>query len=211
MSTEVKTKEKVDMDPKYIIKLTVTLLVTCVVVAAALGGVNAITADKIAAINWENTQKAMQAVVADPDNTNFSDQALENTDAMVAAATGAGATLDSVYEAQVGGETVGYAIKVVSSGSQGSIEMMVGVDTNGAVTGVSIVDNSETAGIGSKVMSNETLSNGTGVLDQFIGKSVADGTLTVGTNVDAISGATVSTKGVTTGVNAALAVAGAIG
>ena len=211
MSTEVKTKEKVDMDPKYIIKLTVTLLVTCVVVAAALGGVNAITADKIAAINWENTQKDMQAVVADPDNTDFSDQALENTDAMVAAATGAGATLDSVYEAQVGGETVGYAIKVVSSGSQGSIEMMVGVDTNGAVTGVSIVDNSETAGIGSKVMSNETLSNGTGVLDQFIGKSAADGTLTVGTNVDAISGATVSTKGVTTGVNAALAVAGAIG
>lgn len=211
MSTEVKTKEKVDMDPKYIIKLTVTLLVTCVVVAAALGGVNAITADKIAAINWENTQKAMQAVVADPDNTDFSDQALENTDAMVAAATGAGATLDSVYEAQVGGETVGYAIKVVASGSQGSIEMMVGVDTNGAVTGVSIVDNSETAGIGSKVMSNEALSNGTGVLDQFIGKSTADGTLTVGTNVDAISGATVSTKGVTTGVNAALAVAGAIG
>ena len=37
MSTEVKTKEKVDMDPKYIIKLTVTLLITCVVVAAALG------------------------------------------------------------------------------------------------------------------------------------------------------------------------------
>ena len=210
MSTEVKTKEKVDMDPKYIIKLTVTLLITCVVVAAALGGVNAITADKIAAINWENTVTAMKAVVADPDNTEFSD-AMENTDAMVAAASGAGGTLDSVYEAQVGGETVGYAIKVVASGSQGSIEMMVGVDANGAVTGVSIVDNSETAGIGSKVMNNEALSNGTGVLDQFIGKSAADGTLTVGTNVDAISGATVSTKGVTTGVNAALAVAGAIG
>ena len=35
--------------------------------------------------------------------------------------TGAGATLDSVYEAQVGGETVGYAIKVVSSGSQAAL------------------------------------------------------------------------------------------
>ena len=41
MSNEVKTKEKVDMDPKYIIKLTVTLFLTCLVVAAALGGVNA--------------------------------------------------------------------------------------------------------------------------------------------------------------------------
>ena len=37
MSQEVKTKEKVDMDPKYIIKLTVTLFLTCVVVATASG------------------------------------------------------------------------------------------------------------------------------------------------------------------------------
>ena len=44
-----------------------------------------------------------------------------------------------------------------------------------------------------------------------MGKSAADGTLAVGSNVDAITGATVSTKGVTTGVNAALAAAGAIG
>lgn len=210
MSTEVKTKEKVDMDPKYIIKLTVTLLLCCLVVAAALGGVNAITKDKIAAINWENTVKAMKAVVADPDSTEFS-EALENTEAMTAAAASAGGTLDSVYEVLVGGENAGYAIKVVASGSQGSIEMMVGVDGEGAVTGVSIVDNAETAGIGSKVMNNEPLSSGTGVLDQFIGKSAADGALAVGTNVDAISGATVSTKGITMGANAALAAAEALG
>ena len=205
MSTEVKTKEKVDMDPKYIIKLTVTLFVTCVVVAALLGLVDNVTRDKIAAINWENTVAAMKAVVADPDATTFSD-ALENTEAMSAAALAGGGTLDSVYEVQVGGASAGYAIKVVASGSQGNIEMMVGVDGGGAVTGVSIVDNAETAGIGSKVMENQN-----GVLDQFIGKSAADGTLAVGTNVDAITGATVSSKGVTAGVNAALAVAGAIG
>ena len=205
MSTEVKTKEKVHMDPKYIIKLTVTLFVTCVVVAALLGLVDNVTRDKIAAINWENTVAAMKAVVADPDATTFSD-ALENTEAMSAAALAGGGTLDSVYEVQVGGASAGYAIKVVASGSQGNIEMMVGVDGEGAVTGVSIVDNAETAGIGSKVMENQN-----GVLDQFIGKSAADGTLAVGTNVDAITGATVSSKGVTAGVNAALAVAGAIG
>ena len=205
MSNEVKTKEKVNMDPKYIIKLTVTLFATCVIVAGLLGLVNMVTKDKIAAINWENTQTAMKAVVADPDNTEFS-EALENTDAMSAAAKAAGGTLDSVYEVLVGGENAGYAIKVVASGSQGNIEMMVGVDAEGAVTGVSIVKNSETSGIGSKVMSNEN-----GVLDQFIGKSAADGTLSVGKNVDAISGATVSSRGVTTGVNAALAVAGVMG
>ena len=205
MSTEVKTKEKVDMDPMYIIKLTVTLFVTCVIVAALLGLVDNVTREKIAAINWENTVAAMKAVVADPDATTFSD-ALENTEAMSAAALAGGGTLDSVYEVQVGGASAGYAIKVVASGSQGNIEMMVGVDGEGAVTGVSIVDNAETAGIGSKVMENQN-----GVLDQFIGRSAADGTLAVGTNVDASTGATVSSKGVTAGVNAALAVAGAIG
>ena len=206
MST--KSKEKVQMDPAYIIKLTVTLLVTCVVVAAALGGVNAVTEEKIDAINWANTVTAMKAVVADPDNTTFSDE-LPLTDEMIAAA--GSVTLDSVYEAQVGGATAGYAIKVVASGSQGKIEMMVGVDGEGTVTGVSIVKNAETAGIGSKVMTNMPTASGVGVLSQFEGKSAADGILTVGANVDAISGATVSTRGVTNGVNAALAVAGVMG
>ena len=186
-------KEKVQMDPKYIITLTVTLLVTCVVVAACLGGVNAITEEKIDAINKEKTEIAK----------------LELTDEMVAAA--GSVTLDSVYEAQVNGQSAGHAIKVVASGSQGKIEMMVGVDAEGTVTGVSIVKNSETSGIGSKVMTNMPTAAGIGVLSQFEGKSAADGTLTVGANVDAISGATVSTRGVTNGVNAALAVAGVLG
>lgn len=200
---------KTNMDPKYIIKLTVTLFVTCVIVAGLLGGVNAITADKIADINWEKTVAAMKAVVADPDATNFSD-ALDKTPEMEAAAAPYG-SLDSIYEVQVNGATAGYAIKVVASGSQGSIEMMVGVDSEGVVTGVSIVKNAETAGIGSKVMDNEPTNAGVGVLSQFEGKSPADGELTVGKGIDAITGATVSTKGVTAGVNAALAVAAVMG
>ena len=147
----------------------------------------------------------MKAVVADPENAEFS-EAMEPTSDMTAAASAAGGTLDSVYEVLVGGESAGYAIKVVASGSQGNIEMMVGVDADGVVTGVSIVKSSETSGMGSRVRNNEN-----GVLDQFIGKSAADGELTVGKNVDAISGATVSSKGVATGVNAALAVAGLLG
>lgn len=202
------SKEKVQMDPAYIGKLAITLFCTCVVVAAALGGVNAVTEEKIDAINWDNTVTAMKAVVADPDNTTFSD-AMTLTDEMTAAS--GSVALDSVYEAQVNGASAGHAIKVVASGSQGKIEMMVGVDAEGVVTGVSIVKNSETSGIGSKVMTNMPTANGIGVLSQFEGKSAADGALTVGANVDAISGATVSTRGVTNGVNAALAVAGVLG
>ena len=83
MSNEVKTKEKVNMDPKYIIKLTVTLLLTCMVVAGLLGWVNSITKDKIAAITWEKTVAAMQKVIEADD---FSD-AMDLTDDMTAAAT----------------------------------------------------------------------------------------------------------------------------
>ena len=203
MSNEVKTKEKVDMDPKYIIKLTVTLFVTCVIVAGLLGLVNSVTEGPIAEKNKTKTAAAIQQVLPEMEG---SPAVVELTDEMTAAASGAGATITEAYEAQAGGSVIGYALKIVASGSQGNIEMMVGVDAEGAVTGVSIVKNSETSGIGSKVMSNEN-----GVLDQFIGKSAADGTLSVGKNVDAISGATVSSRGVTTGVNAALAVAGVMG
>ena len=203
MSNEVQTKEKVNMDPKYIIKLTVTLFVTCVIVAGLLGLVNSVTEGPIAEKNKTKTAAAIQEVLPEMEG---SPAVVELTDEMTAAASGAGATITEAYEAQAGGSVIGYALKIVASGSQGNIEMMVGVDAEGAVTGVSIVKSSETSGIGSKVMSNEN-----GVLDQFIGKSAADGTLTVGKNVDAISGATVSSRGVTTGVNAALAVAGVMG
>ena len=199
-----------NMDPKYLIKLTVTLFLTCVVVAGALGAVNMVTKDKIAAINLEKTQNAMKAVVADPDNSTFSD-ALALTDEMTAAALANGGTLTEAYEVMVGGAPAGHALKVVASGSQGSIEMMVGLDAEGAVTGVSVVKHAETAGIGTKVVDNEPNNAGVGVLDQFAGMSAADLPLNVGSNVDAITGATVSTKGITAGVNAALSVAGVLG
>ena len=133
----------------------------------------------------------------------------QGAQAMIDAANEQGGKLSEVYEVQSGGDTIGYAFKVTASGSQGNIVMIVGVDTDLTVTGVSIVKASETAGIGSKVIDNEATSAGTGALDQFVGKSGA-GTLVVKQNIDAVTGATVSTKGVTKGVNAALAAAEAM-
>ena len=204
------SKEKVSMDPKYIIKLTVTLFLTCCVVAGALGAINMVTEGPIADINKAKTEAAMKAVVVDADNSYFSD-ALEITADMKAAAASAGGSVTEFYEVNDGTVAIGHALKIVASGSQGSIEMMVGLDLEGTVTGVSVVKNSETAGIGTKVADNEPNNAGVGVLDQFVGKSVADMPLNVGSNVDAITGATVSTKGVTAGVNAALSVAGVLG
>lgn len=209
MSSAAQSVEKVQMDPKYILSLAARLFGTCVIVAFLLGLVNMVTLPEITRINREKTVAAMQAVVSDPESAEFAD-ALELTADLSAASSAAGGTLSAVYPVTMGGADAGYAVTVVTSGSQGNIEMMVGLDGEGVVTGVSIVSNSETPGIGSKVMGNEPTAEGTGVLDQFVGKSAADGTLSVGDNVDAISGATVSSRGVTAGVNAALAVYAAL-
>ena len=200
------SKEKVSMDPKYIIKLTVTLFLTCCVVAGALGAINMVTAGPIAEINKAKTEAAMKAVVVDADNSYFSD-ALEITADMKAAAASAGGSVTEFYEVNDGTVAIGHVMKIVASGSQGSIEMMVGLDLEGNVTGVSIVKHSETAGIGTKVMDNEPNAAGVPFLDQFKGMS---GSVEVGSNVTAITGATVSSKGVTAGVNAAIAVINSI-
>ncbi len=193
------------IDSKFILRVAGTLTAICLVVAALLGGVDAVTREKIDAINLRNTEEALAKVLPD---CEF--EKVELTDGMTAAAAASGAKLTEAYKASSGSEAVGYAFKVVASGSQGNIEMIVGVDADNAVTGVSIVSNKETKGIGSKVMDNEPTKAGKPVLDQFMGKTYTEAGLTVGKDIDAISGATVSSKGVTKGVNGALAAAQAL-
>ena len=186
---------------KFILKVAGTLTVISLVVAALLGFVNSITAGKIAEIDAENTRIAMSAVA--PEGSEFGDK-IEVTDDMVAAAATQSGKILELYP------VTGYVMKISASGSQGTIVMMVGVDANKAITGISVVSHAETSGIGTKVVGNETNTAGVPVLDQFVGLSGA-GSLVVGSNITAISGATVSTKGITMGANAALAVADVLG
>ena len=192
---------------KFILKVAGTLTVISLVVAALLGLVDNVTADKIAAIDAENTRIAMSAVA--PEGSEFGDK-IEVTDDMVAAAATQSGKILELYPVTNGGAEAGYVMKISASGSQGTIVMMVGVDANKAITGISVVNHSETSGIGTKVVENKPNSAGVPVLDQFVGLSGA-GSLVVGSNITAISGATVSTKGITMGANAALAVADVLG
>ena len=192
---------------KFILKVAGTLTVIALVVAALLGLVNSITAGKIAEIDAENTRIAMSAVV--PEGSEFTDK-LEISDDVAAAAAAQGGKLTELYGVKNAGADAGYVMKIAASGSQGTITMMVGVDANKAITGISVVSHSETSGIGTKVMGNEPNAAGVPVLDQFIGMS-GSGSLVVGKTVTAISGATVSTKGITMGANAALAAAESLG
>ena len=192
---------------KFILKVAGTLTAISLVVAALLGFVNSITKDKIAAIDAENTRVAMSAVA--PEGSEFGDK-MELSEAAITAASDKGGKLVELYPVTLDGAAAGYVMKISASGSQGAIVMMVGVDADKAITGISVVSHSETSGIGTKVVGNEPNAAGVPVLDQFQGMTGA-GSLVVGKNIIAVSGATVSTKGINMGANAALAVAELLG
>ena len=191
------------IDPKFVIKVAGTLTVIALVTAALLGLVDGVTRGPIAAIEAEKTRVAMSAVA--PAGSEFTDKLEIPAEAVEAAAAQGGKVMER-YGVKAGG----YVMKISASGSQGTIVMMVGTDANKAITGISVVSHAETSGIGTKVVGNEPNDAGVGVLDQFIGMSGA-GSLVVKKNIVPITTATVSTKGITMGANAALAAAEAMG
>ncbi len=179
------------VDPRYVGRITGILLAICLIVSLLLGVVNQITKPRIDAIQAEKIRAAMaQVLEADEYLPIQLQKDLKD--------------VQSVSEARANGGTLGYVVQVTASGSQGEIQMMVGVDVDNRVTGVSVIKHSETPNIGTKVVADQS------VLDRFIGMDHANGEITVnsGSNrFDGISGATVSSKGVAAGVNTALAAA----
>ena len=166
----------------YILRLSVTLLVITGLMAAALAGVNKITAPKIAALKEAKTQEAIQAV-------------LPGGGQELAVPAG-----NPLVSALYGSET-GYAVEVTPAGFDNTITMMVGIDLEGKVLGISIISHTETAGLGA-VAAAKT-SAGDAFRGQFAGLTEAAVTKDGG-QVDAITGATITSRAVCDGVNAAL-------
>ena len=176
---------------KHILRLSITLLLITAAIAGALAGVNAITEDRIAAIEAKKTQKAISQVLT------FEGEAvlLENTPASVN-----GVTVTAVYET-----SAGYAVQVEPAGFGGGINMMVGVDFEGKVTGISIISHAETAGLGAVAAANTGA--GEAFRSQFVGKTGELSVTKDGGDIDAISSSTITSRAVTEGVNAAIACA----
>jgi len=164
------------------LKLAVILFAFAAAVAVALGLVNRITQDRIADFAAKKTAEAMRAVLPAEKYIPVTDFAALKIDPVKA-----------VYAA--GDE--GWVIMVTPSGFGGEIEMAVGVDKSGAVTGVSIVSMSETSGLGANARRESFRS-------QYIGKSGGVALKKQGGEIDALTGATVTSTAVTKGVNAAL-------
>lgn len=165
----------------YVVKLGLILLAITAVVAGLLGGVNAITKDRIAAINDQKVADAISLVIdsgAQPERID---------------APNAPAEITNVYK--MGDD--GYAVELEVSGSQGTIDMMTGVKPDGEITGVSIVSHSETAGLGA-VYAGDT-DAGVAFRESFVGKS---GTVSPA-DVDYKSGATISADAICSGASVA--------
>ena len=168
---------------KYVLRLALTLLIITSVVAVLLAAVNKVTAPIIAQQKAEKVQKAIQAVLPG------GGESVEFTDA-----TG---MVTKVYKGQQG-----YAVEVTPMGFNGGITMMVGVDLNGNVLGISVVNQTETAGLGAVCGADN--SAGQAFRGQFMGLSGDLAVTKDGGQVDSITGATITSRAVTAGVNAAL-------
>ena len=188
----MKTEAKKESLVMYVVRLAVTLLIITAVVAAALAAVNSVTAPIIAALNEAKTQEAIEVVL--PGGGQEID----------VPAVDVGVPVGKVYQ----GEN-GYAVEVLPSGFDNTITMMVGVDTEGKVLGISIVSHTETAGLGA-VAAAQT-SAGEAFRGQFVGQSGSVGVTKDGGTLDAITGATITSRAICVGVNAALACVAGLG
>ena len=175
---------------KDILKLGVTLFAICAVAALVLGVTNNITAPVIEDRNIQASNEARKIVLSEADE--FKELDGMNSDIVL-----------EVYEGIKDGQVIGYTIKTSSKGYGGAIELMVGISKDGKITGVEIGNHSETPGLGSKA--TEPMFK-----NQYVDKDVLNSLLVVkgSTNNDneisAISGATITSNGVTNGVNAAM-------
>ena len=169
----------------YVMRITLTLLLIAAVVAAALAAVNGITQPIIDKVNAEKTQQAIQIVLPG----GYEEEIMDYTDET--------SLVSKVYKG-----ANGYALEVTPAGFDNTITMMVGVDFEGKVLGISVISHTESAGLGAVAAGNN--SAGQAFRDQFVGQSGSVQVNKDGGTVDAITNATITSRAICDGVNAAL-------
>ncbi|TYQ14905.1 UNVERIFIED_CONTAM: electron transport complex protein RnfG [Acetivibrio alkalicellulosi] len=175
-----------------IIKHGFILFVVCATVTLALAFTYSATKERIDERILEEEQKARERVM------NFVDhfEEIEDMDFSLG-------MVSKVFNGIKDSEIAGRVFLVEGKGYGGKIQITVGIDNEGRITGVNIGDNSETPGLGTKITHNDFLS-------QFIDITPKEPLVVVKNpgskdeEIDAASGATVSSKAVVDAVQAAL-------
>ena len=185
-----------------ILKLGLKLLLICLVSAGLLAVTNELTKDKIIEQRNLVNQQARQEVLSDAESFDAVDQ--EILDKVIAQ----NPNVVEIFTAKKGGETIGYVIKTTPSGFGGPVEVITGIDTEGKITGVRTGSHNETPGLGANVTLPYfyTQYEGMGVN----GSVDVSKTEKTDTAIMAVSGATISSRAVTTGVNYSLEAYGII-
>ena len=160
----------------------------CLVCSALLGTVYAVTKAPIEASELAKVNAAISAVTPAFDNIPSEDVR----------------TLDDgaqIYTSRMGGEIVGYAIKVSTSGFGGPLTIMVGFTPDGTVYNTSVISHSETPGLGAKLVDESCAPR-----VQVKGKNPSVNKISVtkdGGEIDAITASTITSRAFLKGVNAA--------
>ena len=173
-------------------KPALILLAVAAIIALVLGCISLGTSGRIEKLAAEKMNAAMQSVLPADSYTAVADvSGLE--------------TIDAIYQAG----TAGWIVQVTETGSQGAITMMVGVNSAYVCTGISITEHSETAGLGA--IAAQASDKGDAFRAQFVGRSGTVAVTKAGGDIDAIAGATITSKAVCQGVTDALEACRAFG
>lgn len=195
---------------KQMIRDSLILFAITLIAGLLLGGVYAITKNPIAKTQEDKKNEAYQAVFTDAaEFTEVTDAA----DAQQILAD-AGYTKDRIDEVKAAmdadGNILGYVMTITSSEAYGGeLQLAMGIQMDGTVNGISFLSLSETIGLGMEAKKPE-------FQEQFAGKQVEQFVYSktgaaADNEIDALSGATITTNAVTNAVNAGICYAGALG
>lgn len=153
---------------KDIIKPIAVLAVICLVVTALLAYINYVTSPIITAAEEQAAEEARTEVLSEADSFEKLDIELPED-------------VEDAYKSTNG---TGYVFTVTSKGYGGKIKLICGIKSDGSIEAVKTLQHSETSGIGSKVVDNNS-----GYSKNYCGKTADNYN-----DVDAVTGATISSK-----------------
>lgn len=174
---------------KEIVMPVVVLGLVCLIVTSLLAVTNYFTAPIIAQAAVEKANESRRVVL--PEGDSFTQVVYEG---MAMSELG----ISEIYQADNG---AGYAVTAVASGYGGDISVMFGIDNEGAIVGVEVLEHGETQGLGDRIATVD-------FKGQFIGKSgslnLVKGSASGENDIVALTGATISSTAMTNAANCAL-------